>query len=81
MSIIVLSEKIFKDKGLYWENCNVELWKFKPLLNPVYDTLDHGVSCNCCTPIAVRESHTCPFKEDRNKPKCRGKPKMKGRLV
>ena len=72
----VLAEKIFKEKGLYWDDHKVHLWETKPLLNSVYDNQDHGVSCRCCAPVAVRESHTCPFKEDRIKPKRRGRPKV-----
>jgi hypothetical protein len=73
------SEKVNKD--IFWPIQLKGIWRDRPLLNPVYDIEDHGVSCKCCTRIA-KEPITCPTKEERIqrwlKPQ-RGRPRLKER--
>jgi hypothetical protein len=68
------SEELFKD--IFWPDLVKRLWKLKPLLNPIYDNEDHGVSCKCCTRI-VKESVTCPTKRERKHRRQRGRPKLR----
>jgi hypothetical protein len=40
----------------------------------VYEySIDHGYDCRCCTPV-IKESITCPTKEERSLPRSRGRP-------
>jgi hypothetical protein len=75
--ILESKEQILKEKPIYWANFIEGLWQQKKDLNPIYlKDQDHGINCKCCTRI-VRESSTCPTKEERNKPKQRGRPKLR----
>jgi hypothetical protein len=70
-------EQILKDKGIYWPNFVDGLRQQKKDLNPIYLVdEDHGIICKCCTRI-VKESYTCPTNEERNRPKLRGRPRLR----
>lgn len=79
MKLLILGrklEQILKDKGISWPNFD-GLWQQKKDLNPIYSVDEnHGIACKCCTRI-VKESYTCPTKEERNRPKQRGRPKLR----
>jgi hypothetical protein len=72
------SKEVLKDRPVYWANLVGGLWQQKKFLNPIYsEDQDHGVTCKCCTKI-TKPSTTCPTKEERNRPKLRGRPKLGG---
>ena len=56
-----------------------DLWRIHVEANTygVYErSINHGYDCKCCTPI-VKESVTCPTKEEQSLPRRRGRPRLR----
>lgn len=67
--------EVFKD--VFYQDEISSLWPPKLLLCLIFELdIDHGISCNCCTPIP-KPITTCPLKADQLKSKPRGRPRMK----
>jgi hypothetical protein len=72
-------KKIQQKFATQYEQRLKDVWRthIEANLSDVYEfSINHGYDCQCCTSI-VKESITCPTKEEQSLPRRRGRPRLR----